>query len=93
MIDAGSGSDLASGDCVWILFDNSDFHLRNITSTSINVGGMDEIRMGDGKHITNVEFSYLLFSWPQLLFSRLITGDDVAIGGQNIDTMYGGKLS
>ena len=64
VIDAGSGSDLASGDCVWILFDNSDFHLRNITSTSINVGGMDEIRMGDGKHITNVEFSYLLFSSP-----------------------------
>ena len=64
MIDAGSGSDFASGDCVWILFDNSDFHLRNVSSTSINVGGMDELRMGDG--------------------------DDVAIGGQNIDTIYGG---
>ena len=64
MIDAGPGSDIASGDCVWMLFDNSDFHLRNITSTSINVGGMDELRMGDG--------------------------DDVAIGGQNIDTIFGG---
>ena len=64
IIDAGPGSDIAAGDCVWILFDNSDFHLRNITSTSINVGGMDELRMGDG--------------------------DDVAIGGQNYDTLYGG---
>lgn len=64
-IDAGDGSDFASGDCVWLLFDNSDFHLRNVSSTSINVGGMDELRMGDG--------------------------DDVAIGGQNIDTIYGGE--
>ena len=64
MIDAGSGSDFASGDCVWMLFDNSDFHLRNVSSTSINVGGIDELRMGDG--------------------------DDVAIGGQNVDTIYGG---
>lgn len=49
VIDAGAGSDLASGDCAWILFDNSDFHIRNISSTSINVGGMDEMRMGEGK--------------------------------------------
>ena len=62
-IDGGTGSDFASGDCVWLLFDSSDFHLRNVSSTSVNVGGMDELRMGDG--------------------------DDVAIGGQNIDTIYG----
>ena len=49
MIDAGSGSDFASGDCVWLRFDSSDFHLRNVSSTSINVGGMDELRMGEGK--------------------------------------------
>ena len=64
LIDAGTGSDFASGDCVWILFDSSDFHLRNVTSTSINVGLQDELRMG--------------------------SGDDVAIGGQGIDTIFGG---
>lgn len=53
VIDAGSGSDIASGDCVWLLFDNSDFHLRNISSTSINVGGMDEMRMGEGEQLHN----------------------------------------
>ena len=51
VIDAGPGSDFASGDCVWMLFDNSDFHLRNVTSTSINVGGMDEMIMGKGKEL------------------------------------------
>lgn len=51
MIDAGSGSDFASGDCVWLRFDNSDFHLRNVSSTSINVGGMDELRMGEGDDV------------------------------------------
>ena len=65
VIDAGNGSDFASGDCVWMLFDNSDFHLRNVTSTSINVGGIDELLMG--------------------------AGDDVAIGGQDIDQIFGGE--
>ena len=53
MIDAGPGSDLASSDCVWILFDNFDFYIRNISLTSINVGGMDEMRMGEGGEIAN----------------------------------------
>jgi hypothetical protein len=34
VIDAGSGSDFASGDCVLMLFD-LDFHIRNVSSTSI----------------------------------------------------------
>jgi hypothetical protein len=55
VIDGGAGSDLASGDCVWILFDNSDFHIRNISSTSINVGGMDEMRMGEGKFVSMLD--------------------------------------
>ena len=51
VIDSGSGSDLASGDCVWIQFDSSDYHVRNVSSTSINVGGMDELRMGEGERM------------------------------------------
>lgn len=49
IIDAGAGSDLACGDCVWVRFANSDFLISNVTSTSINVGGMDEMHMGEGK--------------------------------------------
>ena len=57
VIDSGSGSDFASGDCVRILFDGSDYHLRNVTSTSIDVGGMDELRMGEGEIIVKKTFN------------------------------------
>ena len=59
VIDAGSGSDVATGDCAWALFDRQNFHLQNISSTSINVGGMDEMRMGEGKNLF-MHLCYLL---------------------------------
>jgi hypothetical protein len=49
MIDAGPGSDLASGDCAVILFDDTDFHIKSISWVDQDVGGADEIRMGLGK--------------------------------------------
>ena len=91
MIDGGSGSDFASGDCVWILFDISDYHIRNVTSTSINVGGMDELRMGEGEKILEMRSIFLVEALVLLKFVQFSIGDDVAIGGQNMDTIYGGE--
>lgn len=65
VFDAGDGQDFASGDCVLIIFNQTDYFITSIASTSIDVGGEDALMMGDG--------------------------NDIAIGGQNIDTIYGGK--
>ena len=53
-----------------ILFDGSDYHLRNVTSTSIDVGGMDELRMGEGEIIVkNIQLSH----FKHLHYSSLLT--------------------
>lgn len=49
-IYGNEGNDLATGDCVSILFDEK-FHVVNITSTFVELGSSDNITMGNGTNV------------------------------------------
>ena len=55
---------------------------------------MDEMRMGEGKFVSMLDTLWSL-SVNIYMFtantSWIPSGDDVAIGGQNIDIIYGGE--
>ncbi len=50
VVHAYAGDDLAIGDCASIVF-SGNYSFESITSTSTDIGGADEISMGDGNDI------------------------------------------